>query len=200
MTWLSRLFALAAVTALIAPAHASLMRYNFSGTIFTGPFSPVASWQGKHFSGYLDFDSATTPTTPGEWVLPNSTFELSLPGQVYEFTGDVTASVSPDRAAMAFVAIVPPDQAIYTTCCNSSLSLSFNTTMEDYFSLSTLPTTAPPGLAGVGYSDDFEFGFGSGSSLHVYVPEPASAALVLAGLIGLGRRRRSRSCAERLQP
>ena len=197
MTWLPRLFALAVLAALMTPADASLMRYNFSGTLIATPYTPISYMNGKHFSGYFDFDSATKPTAPGEWVLPTTTFELTLPDDVYSFTGGATATVSPDGAAMSFIALVPPDQAIFHACCNIKLSLSFNTGMENYFSMTTLPTTAPPGLAGIGYSADFGFILLSRSEgFDLYVPEPASAALVLAGLIGLGWRRRTKNRAE----
>ncbi len=192
MTLLSRLFALAALVALV-PAHATPypMQYNFTGMVVQGtaPWAPANTF----LSGYFRFDAATPPSSAGVWNLPTAVFHVQYADLTIDTVG-ASAQVSPTGEAIRFDAFVPPTEFPFSVF-GGTLEMQFETFTDNYFSLSKLPTTVPPNDHSLILWNDGNLFAGTDTDFSPTVPEPATAAFFLAGLIGLGARRKRRAAS-----
>lgn len=195
------LLATATVLILSPAAEAVIVEYDFTGNITAGPAGPpLGSFvQANHpISGYFRFDAGTAPSLPGSWALPTAQFHVLFDTLTFDTVG-ATAHVGVNQDIITFSASVP--QADFPFPISSAtLSLGFQTFMNGYFSLTTLPVVVPPndhmlGLALV--SGGVPDGASTDTALFPTVrliPEPGTLALLGAGiaLIGVMTRRRKK--------
>lgn len=175
-----------------AAATATPVEYDFTGNIVAGPgMAPLNTYvqANNHISGYFRFDTSVLPTGPGDWTLPTAVFHVQFDTLTFDTLG-ATAHVSFNQDAIVFRANIPASDFPFAVT-SANLALGFETFMDGYFSLSTLPHIVPPNDHTLGLSVSGPWGSDGASTdtelfITAKVPEPASLALVLVGLLGLG--------------
>lgn len=187
--------AAALVCAAVLPvaAHATIVEYDFTGNVVAGPAgAPLNGYvqANNHISGFFRFDASTAPTTPGNWDLSTAVFHVQFDMLTLDSVG-ATAHVSLNQDLLTFTASIPPADFPFPVT-SASLGLGFQTFIDGYYSLTSLPTWLPPNDHTLGLSVSGPWGTdGASTDTELFitartVPEPAPIAVVLASLLGFG--------------
>lgn len=193
----------------VSSARAAIVEYDFTGQItaqdISGPLAPLlnpAPLGPNPLIGFVRFDASTPDITPGTWSLPSAILHIAYAGGNVDATGAV-ATVSINQDIFLFKFQVPVAQFLPLSISSASVGIGFETFMNGYFSLTSLPTTVPPNDHTVGFSyvaGGTAFGASTDTNTKFTattvnpVPEPASAALLLLGAMSARiatRRRRT---------
>jgi len=193
--------AIPCVMLLAAPAaHATIETYSFTGQITagdtTGPLEPFLD-ANLPVSGHLTFDAGTSPISPGNWDLPTAQLTVDFNGLVLNATG-ATAHVTPNQDALQFQIDIPSAEFLPTIVTSATIGFGFQTFIDGYFSLSSLPLGVPPNDKGLGISyvsGGLTYGASTDTNIVVtsaLVPEPAAITLFGVGVTALALRGRRR--------